>query len=148
MTTIVYNHKDGEIASDSQVTSGDLIQPWKCTKLIRINSGWVAMSGSVVDYGSYINILEGKDISGDKTNLKNQCLVIPDKGDSYNFWFDSLGHPVKEVVTGSWAIGSGREYALGALAVGASAKEAVRAAIKYDIYSGGKIVVKSRGDLK
>ncbi|ODT84837.1 hypothetical protein [Phenylobacterium sp. SCN 70-31] len=38
-----------------------------------------------------------------------------------------------------YAIGSGSEFALGAMAMGASAEEAVRAAIKHDCYSGGEI---------
>jgi ATP-dependent protease HslVU (ClpYQ) peptidase subunit len=37
------------------------------------------------------------------------------------------------------AIGSGLEYATGAMAMGADAKEAVRVAIKFDSDSGGRI---------
>ncbi|MNR66547.1 hypothetical protein D3C85_1900920 [compost metagenome] len=37
------------------------------------------------------------------------------------------------------AIGSGAMYALAAMDMGASAAEAVRAAMKRDIYSGGKL---------
>lgn len=40
------------------------------------------------------------------------------------------------------------KYALGALFTGATAKEAVKAAIKYDIYSSGRILTKKMGDLK
>ncbi|GAI22667.1 unnamed protein product, partial [marine sediment metagenome] len=37
------------------------------------------------------------------------------------------------------AIGSGSAYALAAMDMGASAEEAVRAAMKRDIYTGGKV---------
>ena len=39
-----------------------------------------------------------------------------------------------------FAMGSGRDFALGAMAAGASAEEAVRAAIAHDVYSGGEVV--------
>ncbi|MNJ79145.1 hypothetical protein D3C77_770710 [compost metagenome] len=57
-----------------------------------------------------------------------------------------VGHDDK---TGIWrqeldpanpdAIGSGAPYALAAMDMGASAEDAVRAAMKRDIYTGGKI---------
>jgi hypothetical protein len=43
------------------------------------------------------------------------------------------------------AIGSGSTFALGAMAVGASPREAVEAAIRYDCASGGQILVYSCG---
>lgn len=38
-----------------------------------------------------------------------------------------------------FAIGSGRDFALAAMDMGASAKEAVEAAAKRDVYTGGTI---------
>lgn len=40
-----------------------------------------------------------------------------------------------------FAVGSGDEYALGAMCMGASAIEAVGAAIRFDPHSGGSITV-------
>lgn len=148
MTTIAYNHKDKELASDSQGTAGDIVVPGQYTKLVRVEEGWAAFCGSANDVPVYTKILNGESPEGDYTKLGNGVIVVPDKGSPYNFWFDSLGNPTKEKLSGSWALGSGREFALGAMAVGASAKDAVMAAIKYDIYSGGKVVVKKRGESK
>ena len=148
MTTIAYNHRDKELASDSQGTSGSITSPEKFTKIVRLSYGWAAFAGSIMDLPSYVKVLEGEDIAGDKTKLGCGVIVVPDKGDPYNFWIDSLGHVSKEVIKNSWAIGSGRQFALGAMAVGASAKDAVKAAIKYDMHSGGRIVVKKKGSSK
>lgn len=73
MTTIAYNHRDKELASDSQGTNGWIIMPKVYTKIHKLSFGWVGFCGNAAD---------------------------------------------------------------------------MRAAIKYDIYSGGKIVVKKRGDKK
>jgi ATP-dependent protease HslVU (ClpYQ) peptidase subunit len=49
------------------------------------------------------------------------------------------------VGTRFYAIGSGCEYAYGAMAMGATAEEAVRAAMRFDIYTGGEIQVMKSG---
>ncbi len=51
------------------------------------------------------------------------------------------GHslPVCQRVEGYFAIGSGSPIALGALFAGATASEAVEAAIKHDVYTGGAV---------
>lgn len=43
-----------------------------------------------------------------------------------------------------YAVGSGAPYALGALYMGASPEDAVKAAIKYSIYSSGPILIKEQ----
>ena len=47
------------------------------------------------------------------------------------FWKNKLKHP--------WAIGSGSDYALGAMMSGLSAKEAVDVAKKIDTLTGGRV---------
>lgn len=44
-----------------------------------------------------------------------------------------------------WADGSGADYALGAMQHGASAEEAIRAAMAWDTRTGGNITVLTRG---
>jgi ATP-dependent protease HslVU (ClpYQ) peptidase subunit len=46
------------------------------------------------------------------------------------------------------AIGSGAAVALGAMAYGATAREAVRIAIEFDVYSGGEIQEVRLDDLR
>ena len=66
------------------------------------------------------------------------------KKDGAVYAIDGLGYP--QPIKGPFhAIGSGREIALGAMEVGGDAVAAVKAAIKHDCYSGGKVRVLSRG---
>ena len=150
MTTIAYNHKDKEIAADSQSTSGYTISSQNVTKLHRLDYGWFAFSGDLADAYILIDYLSG-NISAeslDLSKLEVGGFILPDKGQPYKIYISNTGHVVKIECNHSWGLGSGREYALGALHCGASAKDAVNAAIKYDIYSSGKILVKKKGQLK
>ena len=150
MTTIAYNHKDKELAADSQSTSGYTIASQNVTKLHRLDYGWFAFAGNLADAYILIDYLLG-NIPPDNLDLSKLDVagfVLPDKGQPYNIHISSAGHLVKIECNHSSAIGSGAEYALGALHCGASAKDAVKAAIKYDIYSSGKILVKKKGQLK
>ena len=99
MTTIAYNHKDQEIASDSLITSGG-VKAGDATKLIRYRGGWAAFSGKVPDTGSIEDYLNGEDIK-DLNRLEVDTIVIPDKGTPYNLWFDSIGREFKESLKGS-----------------------------------------------
>ena len=45
--------------------------------------------------------------------------------------------------TGIYGIGSGADYAIGALMAGASVEDAIKIAIKLDINSGGSIQIES-----
>lgn len=56
------------------------------------------------------------------------------------FQFDSDFH-FQEITDEEFAVGSGRKFALGAMAFGATAKEAVKIAKKMDSGTGGKIHV-------
>lgn len=148
MTTVAYNHKDKEIAVDGQCTSGTTIVSDSCVKLYRFDSGWAAFCGSVADIPTYLAILNRVPVEGDLSRLDCDCIVVPDNRNPYSLLFDSLGDRVADDIKGNWALGSGREFALGALHAGASARDAVKAAIKYDIYSGGRVVVKKKGAKK
>ena len=145
MTTIAYNHKDQELASDGQATSGWVKCSDTFTKIHRLSFGWAAFCGTAADVGSYIKILEGEELVGDRTKLECGVIVVPDKGVPYKHFIDAMGHSSTDPVKGNLAMGSGMEFALGALHAGASAKEAVKAAIAYDVMSGGRVVVKKRG---
>jgi hypothetical protein len=60
---------------------------------------------------------------------ENNCYRVEDEGRWYK---DTAKY---------WAMGSGSEFALSAMLIGKSAKEAVKHACKLDVYSGGKIRV-------
>lgn len=48
-----------------------------------------------------------------------------------------------EDASGIYAVGSGSDYAIGALEAGASVKKAVEVAVKWDLYSGGEVATKT-----
>jgi ATP-dependent protease HslVU (ClpYQ) peptidase subunit len=73
------------------------------------------------------------DISKRMTFPKLSMLVMLDTGETYEFDGDNTPMQVKARFHG---VGSGRDFAIGALASGKSPKEAVRIASKYDNGTG------------
>ncbi len=135
MTTIAY--KDGVIAYDSRQTRGGAIVSDDCLKCEIVNGVSFFLSGCVCDERALIAAIFG---TPSKTPVECSGYVIDDGK------LMLIGHDDK---TGLWrqpldlsnadAIGSGSAYALAAMDMGASAEEAVHAAMKRDIYTGGKV---------
>ena len=148
MTTIAYNHKDKELAADSQGTSGNTIVSNKTKKLVRIVDGWVALWGNTTCMEEIYEVLEGNALNLTGMTEEVGGIVMYDNGKVYNLHVNPLGRLSKKEINSDYADGSGREYALGALYAGATATQAVKAAIRYDIYSSGRILTKKMGDLK
>lgn len=67
---------------------------------------------------------------------ENSCYRVEDEGR----WYEDTAK--------YWALGSGMDFALSAMVMGKSAKEAVKHACKLDAYSGGKIRVLKVRDRK
>ena len=135
MTTIAY--KDGVIAYDSRQTRRDAIVSDECQKLTVVDGVSFLLSGAVCDEKALIAAYFGTP-----SPVPVECAgYVVDGGRLL-----MVGHDDK---TGIWrqdldpanpdAIGSGSAYALAAMDMGASAEEAVRAAMKRDIYTGGKV---------
>lgn len=136
MTTIAY--KDGVIAYDSRVTRGSLIDHDDYEKLIHRNGHQFLFTGCGPDFSSLIDEFLGVkagdrplDASGMVVTNGGICLIGRDA--ESGFWVDDVW------MDRPFAIGSGRDFALAAMDMGASAEEAVRAAMKRDVYTGGKV---------
>lgn len=135
MTTIAY--KDGVIAYDSRQTRGGAIVTDDCLKCEIVNGVSFFLSGCVCDERALIAAYFG---TPSKSPVECSGYVIDDGK------LMLIGHDDK---TGLWkqpldrsnadAIGSGSAYALAAMDMGASAEEAVKAAMKRDIYTGGTV---------
>lgn len=135
MTTIAY--KNGVIAYDSRQTRGGAIVSDDCLKCETVNGVSFFLSGCVCDEQALIAAYFG---TPSKDPVECSGFVV-DAGKLM-----MVGHDDK---TGIWrqpldpgnadAIGSGSAYALAAMDMGASAEEAVRAAMKRDIYTGGMV---------
>ncbi len=135
MTTIAY--KDGVIAYDSRQTRSGSIVSDDCQKLTVVDGVSFFLSGAVCDEKALIAAYFGTP-----SHVPVECSGYAVDGGRLQM----VGHDDK---TGVWrqdldpanpdAIGSGSAYALAAMDMGASAEEAVRAAMKRDIYTGGKV---------
>ena len=91
------------------------------------------------------DLVKGKKVEGDTAKIKSTAIVMPNVGKPYEASVDSLGNLYKHTISNFSAIGSGWSIAMGAMQSGASAKEAVKAAIKLDIYSGGAVKWRKKG---
>lgn len=79
--------------------------------------------------------------------LECEGLVLTDKGPNLHIRV-SRSTMITEVIKPPYGIGSGGAYGVAAARAGASAKEAVKIACGIDVYSGGPIRVKKKGDKK
>lgn len=135
MTTIVY--RNGVMASDSAVTdSGGMVG--ETDKVFRVRGHLVGGCGSL---GAVLAFVEWFRAGADpdkrpKMDDAFDTLVVTPEG--VVNWYDC------ELIASEFrapfhAIGSGHKIALGALHMGASARQAVKIACMVDNASGGKI---------
>jgi len=140
MTTITY--RDGRIAGDSQVSSGSVFD-CTITKVAQNERGDLAgASGCIVFSQAFLAWFSGGE--------KGETPKCPEDGEAFivrgseagriECW-DSRGYCC--VFAPYYAIGSGKRVALGAMAFGASAAQAVECAAKHDIYTSGEVTVRS-----
>ena len=142
MTIIVY--RDGKIAADSGVSNGDNTFA-SMTKIARNNAGDLVGAGG--DAGFAYQFLEWfKDGENGKHPLLRdiQSERVYDKAAIFRasgIW-EIFEPPGKHIVRGPYyAFGSGKPEALGALWMGATAEQAVAAAISLDNGCWGDIIV-------
>ena len=135
MTTIAY--KDGVIAYDSRQTRNDRIISDNAQKCQVVSGVSFFLSGAVCDEKALIAAYFGTpsavpvECSGYVVDGGNLMMVGHD--DKTGIWKQELD------LSNPDAIGSGSAYAIAAMDMGASAEDAVRAAMKRDIYTGGTI---------
>jgi len=138
MTTIAY--RDGIMAADTLMTGGD-IRRGRATKIRRTPKGeLIGCTGRADICQLFMDWADAGFPTDAKPTLPNSAdmhaiVVFPDG--SMASYAETLlpTHFRSEYCTQ----GSGNEIALGALAMGASAVEAVECAIRFDIASGGEI---------
>ena len=150
MTTIAY--KDGVLAGDSLSTvNGRRSGPMEKTFAYRLLGGGACLIGLCGEPQHFQKVLRDI-IKREEDPLREEIWPIGEymalialkhedrperQADVY--LFEGAGEPFP--VSGPFhAIGSGSEIAIGAMAVGASALQAVHAAIALDIYSGPPVI--------
>lgn len=135
MTTIAY--KDGVIAYDSRQTRSGTIVSDNAPKCQVVDGVSFFLSGAVCDeralIAAYFGTPSSAPVECSGYAVDGGRLLMIGHDDKTGVWKQDLDP------TNPDAIGSGSAYALAAMDMGASAEEAVRAAMKRDIYTGGKI---------
>lgn len=135
MTTIVY--KDGVLAADTLVTEGNRKLPGQAIKAVRLPCGDLfAYCGSVADGEACLHALVEDE--EDLPPMKHTTAILIDRKTKRPYTYEGRGGWIKQPVKwGAW--GSGSDYAYGALEMGATAVQAVKAAVKYDAGSRGPV---------
>lgn len=131
--------RDGIVAADSQLSqNGRLVASMR--KVVRLKTGHIAGAGGRADgIGAF---LQWAEQGGEFPNVGDEDI------DAFITTDDPCAitcyerHAMAYTVTGPFfAFGSGQPVALGAMAAGASAEEAVHIACRYAHGCGGEVVV-------
>lgn len=135
MTTIAY--KDGVIACDSQITSGNTITYDDYQKCHEVKGVRFFMCGKTCDYMALQNAYFGSAV----TNEVDASAIV---ADGEGIW--CVGASVEDgfwkspiMLNSTYAIGSGDDHAITAMDMGATAYQAVQMAAKRDTGTGGTI---------
>lgn len=142
MTTIAW---DGKIlAADSLATCGTLRS--KVVKIVRSASGFLcAGAGEFSAVVPWLRWVEGGLVPDDRPGelgSKATVIIVDPRGRAHTL----EGAPVRvPVLDKFWALGTGAELAMGAMAMGADAAQAVRIAAKFDVHTGGRVVAMKPG---
>jgi len=143
MTTIVYDHKNKQIACDSRSTIDSMIIYDKTVKYKSVGDKLWFLSGSTGDADTFIQ--HYNPLTEANQHLNIDAIFLITKGDCAGGVYMTIkddNHVYKEcILEHNYTTGSGCEWALSALDHGKTAKEAVEYAMTRDIYSGGKIHV-------
>jgi ATP-dependent protease HslVU (ClpYQ) peptidase subunit len=141
MTTIAFDGKT--LAADSQSTTGST--RGRAVKIAKSADGFVvAGAGEFAVVKQWIRwVLDGRPAER-QPELADEAtvIVLEPRGRAVMFSGSAVSQPLPRK---QWAIGSGSDFALGAMAMGADARTAVKVACRFDVYSGGRVVVLKPG---
>lgn len=142
MTTIVF--RDGIMAADTRAYSGHPTPIGEKQKIYRLDDGSLlgvstTKPGLSETFRNWIN--DGSDYDKVPINpgpdLNLTAILVNTKGEVY-YYHDDVW-PSGPIYAKYYAIGSGDQYAYGALSCGASAEAAVAVASQHDPWTGDKI---------
>lgn len=142
MTTIAY--RDGIMAADTQTTAGD-IDRGSCQKIWRLSdgsllgiAGQIGFEDAVMEWIAAGARWQDRPIMPEGATVFG--LLIKPNGSAAVF---SKEFVLQRIEGPFHAQGSGNELAIGAMGFGATAAEAVAVAMKFDVYTGGRITTLS-----
>lgn len=137
MSTIAY--KDGVLAADTACICNGVYEG-RISKTERCLDGTiVAVTGDAAALAPFRDWISSGSKKDERPNVEDfSGLVVRPGGSVRNY--DTHFVPL-DITADFYAIGSGRDIALGAMAAGASAKEAVEIACRYDVGSRAPVEV-------
>lgn len=135
MTTIAY--KDGVIACDSRASGNDMILDDDFNKRTVRNGVEFYLAGSPSDAQSMMTAY----FDGTGVPELDSCAIVIDGDNLFYVMIDKTGklNKISLRKNQTIAIGSGSVHAYTAMDLGFSAVEAVRAAKKRDMWTGGRV---------
>ena len=132
MTTLAY--REGVLASDSRITAAETVITNNQRKVHRLKDGRLfGYAGSVEDGHRLLTALR-RNTKPPELEAISALRIDPDG----SVWLYEGNVWIKQREA-YYALGSGSNYALGAMDAGVSAKDAVRIGIKRDVSSGGRV---------
>lgn len=134
MTVIAYDHKRKEISVDSRLTSEDILVG-KVQKFAHLPDGGIAFVCGLWESARRILNCLSQSKTPDDSDFSDVTVIVAQQGKVYTLGAGGI----RELVQKSWAWGSGRDVALGALAVGATSAQAANAAAQLCLSCGGPI---------
>lgn len=137
MTTVIYDHKRKQVAIDSRYTRGDVIDTDKGNKVRKDSRGIWLFSGHQADFEDLMALKRNE-----KVEVRPECgAILIKNGCAFVVDTDEDGFCIVAKLNDSFAMGSGYKFAIAALDLGKTAKEAVNYAKTRDIYTGGRVRV-------
>ena len=148
LTTIVY--KDGYLSGDGRVTLGDTIISDDTVKVFKVNNCLIGFAGRYASGLNFVKWFEEWDTANQaQEELPFVTVKIPELLPDEDFqavvaYPDGVvmsyeGGNMFYAITPPIALGSGTDFAYGAMDAGMSAEEAVKIACKRDVSSGGVV---------
>lgn len=118
------------LAADRQATFGGTAVP--ATKIFRHKDVLIGCAGDAQECLAFLEWYKSENMPKPTLKAEFSCYVISDKK---LYKYESMLYPFL-MDTPFWAAGCGADYALGAMASGKTAQEAVEIACRFDIGCG------------
>jgi hypothetical protein len=151
MTTVAY--KDGFMAADSKMTDALGSHVTRMTKIFRLSAGGLLGVAGDADVRDVVALLDkcrsARSLPSREALARTKSafagILVFRNGDIFDI---AIAHDeeikewtggIVEIKDGLHAIGSGYQFAIGAMAAGASAYNAVVLACRFDTASGGPV---------
>lgn len=144
MTTIAVSRSERSMASDSRITvSSGAVTNLK-QKIFKVPMGLVGIAGGASAALIFVDALnkmaDGAEIGAVINDADESFEALLLRNDGRLIFIEGGGAPL-ELTASFFSIGSGSHLALGAMSHGASVKDAVKTAMRYDPYTGGPVRV-------